>query len=156
MLAHTRVFVGAAVRSSLKMKMKFAVPLSQVRFVSAAADDVILTDRGADQLEMLKQKFKKENLKLRLSVEGGGCSGFQYKFKTTEEEPEPDDLVFENKGQRLIVDEVSLDFVKGAKVDFTEDLIRRSFEVVDNPNAEAGCGCGASFAAKNLPDDSPL
>lgn len=57
---------------------------------------------------------------------------------------------------RLLVDEVSFDFVKGAKVDFTEDLIRRSFEVVDNPNAEAGCGCGASFAAKEMPGDSPF
>lgn len=57
---------------------------------------------------------------------------------------------------RLLVDEVSLGFVNGAKVDFTEDLIRRSFEVIDNPNAEAGCGCGASFAAKNLPGDDPF
>eukprot|EP00924_Labyrinthula_sp_SR-Ha-C_P015265 snap_masked-scaffold_9-processed-gene-13.38-mRNA-1 protein AED:0.37 eAED:0.37 QI:0/-1/0/1/-1/1/1/0/128 len=109
---------------------------------------VSLTDNAVDRIKILKEKMKQNHLKLRLSVEGGGCSGFQYKFETTTEEPTDEDLIFEKNGETLLVDDVSFEFVDGAKVDFTEDLIKRVFEVIDNPNAEAGCGCGASFAAK--------
>jgi iron-sulfur cluster assembly accessory protein len=81
---------------------------------------------------------------LRLSVEGGGCSGFQYQFGLTEA-PEGDDLVTETDGVRLVVDPVSLDLVAGCVVDFVESLGGAAFRV-ENPNATAGCGCGSSFA----------
>lgn len=80
---------------------------------------------------------------LRLSVEGGGCSGFQYRFGLAES-VEPDDLVSETDGVRLVVDPVSLDLVSGAKVDFVESLGGAAFRV-ENPQAAAGCGCGSSF-----------
>lgn len=81
---------------------------------------------------------------LRLSVEGGGCSGFQYRFGLADS-PDPDDSVAETDGVRLVVDPVSLDLVAGAVVEYVESLGGAAFRVT-NPNAASGCGCGASFA----------
>jgi iron-sulfur cluster assembly accessory protein len=81
---------------------------------------------------------------LRLSVEGGGCSGFQYRFGLADA-PEPDDVVAETDGVRLVVDPVSLDLVAGAQVDYVESLGGAAFRV-SNPQAASGCGCGASFS----------
>jgi len=80
---------------------------------------------------------------LRLSVEGGGCSGFQYKFDLAES-AEPDDSVSETDGVKLLVDPVSLGLVAGSTVDFVESLGGAAFRV-ENPNAASGCGCGSSF-----------
>lgn len=81
---------------------------------------------------------------LRLSVEGGGCSGFQYKFGLADA-ANGDDLVVETDGVALVVDPVSLDLVAGAEVDYVESLGGAAFRVT-NPNAASGCGCGSSFA----------
>jgi iron-sulfur cluster assembly accessory protein len=81
---------------------------------------------------------------LRLAVEGGGCSGFQYKFELADDLA-ADDSVSETDGVRLIVDPVSLDLVAGCVVDYVESLGGAAFKV-ENPNATAGCGCGSSFA----------
>ncbi len=81
---------------------------------------------------------------LRLAVEGGGCSGFQYKFELADA-PDPDDLKVETDGVALVVDPVSLDLVAGSMVDFVESLGGSAFQVT-NPNAASGCGCGSSFA----------
>lgn len=81
---------------------------------------------------------------LRLAVEGGGCSGFQYKFELAGE-PDGDDTVAETDGVMLLVDPVSLDLVSGCTVEFVESLGGAAFRVT-NPNATAGCGCGSSFA----------
>ncbi|XP_074766055.1 iron-sulfur cluster assembly 2 homolog, mitochondrial [Athene noctua] len=84
---------------------------------------------------------------LRLQVEGGGCSGFQYKF-SLDTVINPDDRVFEQGGARVVVDVDSLAFVKGSMVDFSQELIRSSFQVVSNPQAEKGCSCGTSFSVR--------
>ena len=81
---------------------------------------------------------------LRLSVEGGGCSGFQYQFGLTES-PEAGDVIAETDGVRLVVDPASLELVAGCVVDYVESLGGAAFRV-ENPNATAGCGCGSSFA----------
>ena len=81
---------------------------------------------------------------LRVSVEGGGCSGFQYKFDLVEA-PAADDLVIERDQARVLVDPVSLEFLNGAEIDFVDDLIGASFKI-RNPNATASCGCGTSFS----------
>jgi iron-sulfur cluster assembly accessory protein len=116
---------------------------------AAAGEGVqmVLSKRAAERLLALQRMRKNPALHLRLAVEGGGCSGFSYIF-TVEDATKPEDRVFEHHGARLVVDDISLDLVKGSTVDFTENLIRRSFEVLNNPNAESGCGCGSSFAAK--------
>ncbi len=81
---------------------------------------------------------------LRLSVEGGGCSGFQYRFALADG-PAADDVVIERDGVTLVVDSVSLDLVAGSVVDYVESLGGAAFKV-ENPNAASGCGCGSSFA----------
>ncbi len=80
---------------------------------------------------------------LRVAVEGGGCSGFQYDIRL--DEPVAGDLVLEKDGAKVLVDEVSLPFLRNAVIDFTEELIGARF-VVQNPNATAACGCGTSFS----------
>jgi iron-sulfur cluster assembly accessory protein len=81
---------------------------------------------------------------LRIAVEGGGCSGFQYDI-TLEDAATTDDLVLEGAGQRVLIDQVSLPFLENAVIDFTEELIGARFVVV-NPNATSSCGCGISFS----------
>lgn len=80
---------------------------------------------------------------LRVAVEGGGCSGFQYDIRL--DRPAADDLVLESQGQSVVVDSVSLPFLAGATIDFSEELIGARF-VIDNPNASSSCGCGTSFS----------
>lgn len=84
-----------------------------------------------------------EGQALRVAVEGGGCSGFQYEIKL--DAPEADDLVLEKDGEKVLVDQVSLPFLAGAVIDFTEELIGARF-TIDNPNATSSCGCGTSFS----------
>lgn len=99
-------------------------------------------------VERLKEIGRGGSSLLRVRVDAGGCSGFQYRFDLMEGPPGERDLVFEKDGQKVVVDDVSLSFVDGATVDYVEELIKQSFQVVDNPNAETGCGCGSSFAAR--------
>ena len=80
---------------------------------------------------------------LRVAVEGGGCSGFQYDIKL--DVPSGDDLVLEDQGEKVVVDSISLPFLAGATIDFTEELIGARF-TIDNPNATSACGCGTSFS----------
>jgi iron-sulfur cluster assembly accessory protein len=80
---------------------------------------------------------------LRVAVEGGGCSGFQYDIKL--DEPAEDDLILEGRGQKVVVDSVSLPFLANAVIDFSEELIGARF-VIENPNATSSCGCGTSFS----------
>jgi len=80
---------------------------------------------------------------LRVAVEGGGCSGFQYEIAL--DAPAGDDLVLEGQGQKVVVDTVSLPFLENAEIDFTEELIGARF-VINNPNATSSCGCGTSFS----------
>ena len=82
--------------------------------------------------------------RLRLAVTGGGCSGFQYNF-ALDDTPMDDDLVLERDGAVVLIDPVSLDFLTGAEIDFTDDLIGQAFKV-NNPNATSSCGCGTSFS----------
>jgi iron-sulfur cluster assembly accessory protein len=80
---------------------------------------------------------------LRVAVEGGGCSGFQYDIAL--DDPRADDLILEGEGQKVVVDAVSLPFLTDAVIDFTEELIGARF-TIDNPNATSACGCGTSFS----------
>lgn len=81
---------------------------------------------------------------LRVTVEGGGCSGFQYKFELVGEAAS-EDLIVEREGARLVIDPVSLGYLAGAELDFVDDLIGASFKL-KNPNAQSSCGCGTSFS----------
>ncbi|HVZ69478.1 MAG TPA: iron-sulfur cluster insertion protein ErpA [Rhizomicrobium sp.] len=89
-------------------------------------------------------KAEQQPMMLRLAVTGGGCSGFQYTF-TLDDTRMDDDLVIERDGAIVLVDSMSLDFLKGAELDFADDLIGAAFKV-NNPNASSSCGCGTSFS----------
>jgi iron-sulfur cluster insertion protein len=105
--------------------------------------NVDLTPSAAARVAAIAAKQAKPAI-LRLSVEGGGCSGFQYKFGLADA-VEGDDMVAETDGVRLVVDPMSLDLVSGAAVDYVESLGGSAFKVT-NPNAASGCGCGSSFS----------
>jgi iron-sulfur cluster assembly accessory protein len=104
---------------------------------------ISLTPAAAARVAAIAAKMQRPAM-LRLSVEGGGCSGFTYKFGFADA-VEPDDTIAETDGVRLVVDAISLDLVRGASVDFVDSLGGQSFKV-ENPNATAGCGCGSSFS----------
>ena len=105
--------------------------------------DIILTDNAAKRVAAIAARQQQAAV-LRLSVDGGGCAGFTYKFELSGE-PEDGDAIAETGGVRLLVDPVSLDLVRGSAVDFVEDLGGAAFKVT-NPNAQSGCGCGSSFS----------
>jgi len=103
---------------------------------------VSLSSSAAKRVAFIAEKQGRQAV-LRLSVDGGGCAGFSYRFSLGE--PEEGDAVTETDGVSLVVDPVSLDLVDGSEVDYVEDLGGASFKVT-NPNAASGCGCGSSFS----------
>ena len=105
--------------------------------------EVELTPSAAARVAAIASKQGKPAI-LRLSVDGGGCAGFRYKFGLADA-IESDDVIAEQDGVRLVVDSVSLDLVRGSAVDFVENMGGASFRVT-NPNAASGCGCGTSFS----------
>ncbi|GLT94700.1 hypothetical protein SLE2022_124290 [Rubroshorea leprosula] len=111
-------------------------------------DSVHMTDNCIKRMRELQASEESADEKmLRLSVETGGCSGFQYVFNL-DDTTNPDDRVFESGGVKLVVDDISYDFVKGATVDYVEELIRSAFLVTTNPSAVGGCSCKSSFMVK--------
>ena len=110
----------------------------------ADPQSLTLSANAAKRIAWLMQQESDEGLMLRISVSGGGCSGFQYGF-TFDDAVNPDDLTFERDGAKVVVDEVSLELLGGAEVDFVEDLMGAYFKI-DNPNATSSCGCGTSFS----------
>ncbi len=105
--------------------------------------NVVLTEKAARRINQIAANEASAKL-FRVSVEGGGCSGFQYKFDLVGE-PESGDLVIEREGARMLIDPVSLDYLKGSEIDFVDDLMGATFRV-RNPNAQSSCGCGTSFS----------
>ena len=103
--------------------------------------DVSVTERAARRIAQIL-KDEAAGATLRVSVKGGGCSGFQYAFDI--DQPAADDLTVDRDGVSVLIDTVSLPFLKGAEIDFVDDLMGQSFRI-QNPNAVASCGCGTSF-----------
>lgn len=104
---------------------------------------VTVTDRAATRIAEIT-KGEPGTPHLRVSVEGGGCSGFQYKFDLVSEHAD-DDLVLEKNGASVLIDPLSLQYMDGAEIDFVDDLIGATFKI-NNPQASASCGCGTSFS----------
>jgi iron-sulfur cluster assembly accessory protein len=108
-----------------------------------ATSDVVLTDRAAIRVARIL-KTEQPGSALRIAVNGGGCSGFQYSFDIVQDRAD-DDLTLAKEGATVLIDPVSLEYMKGCRIDFVDDLIGQSFKI-DNPNATASCGCGTSFS----------
>ncbi|MBF0311109.1 MAG: iron-sulfur cluster insertion protein ErpA [Magnetococcales bacterium] len=105
-----------------------------------------LTSSATRKLDALLKEEDNPNLKLRIFVSGGGCSGYQYGF-TFDETQDGNDHVVEKDGVKVLVDAVSINYLRGAEIDFVEDLNGSQF-VIRNPNAASTCGCGSSFSPK--------
>ena len=105
---------------------------------------VSLSASAAKRVAWLLEQEGQPGLMLRVSVSGGGCSGFQYGF-SFDDTVNPDDRTFERDGVTAVIDEVSLELLAGSEIDYVEELVGASFQV-KNPNAASSCGCGASFS----------
>ena len=110
----------------------------------ASINPLEFTSAAATKVSQLIAEEDNDQLKLRVYVQGGGCSGFSYKFDLTNER-NSDDVVYEQNGTTILIDELSLVYMGGSVVDFVDDLIGQSFQI-KNPNAVASCGCGTSFS----------
>lgn len=106
-----------------------------------------LTDSAAKRLLLLREKEGNPQLMLRVTVLGGGCSGFQYGLDL-DDKAQPGDVTFEKNGAVLVTDETSLPFLNNAEIDYVSDMIKSAFKI-RNPNAASGCGCGKSFSVRN-------
>ena len=111
--------------------------------IDDATANVTLSERAARRIARILASEPSGTM-LRVSVSGGGCSGFQYGFDL-ETKREPEDIVIERDGATVVIDPVSLPYMGGSEIDFVDDLIGQSFQI-HNPNATASCGCGTSFA----------
>lgn len=110
----------------------------------AEAPAVTLSDRAAKRVSRILSKEPTGTV-LRISVAGGGCSGFQYEYNLVQETANEDDLVLQKGDATVLIDSLSLEFMGGAEIDYVDDLIGQAFQI-KNPNAVASCGCGTSFA----------
>ena len=110
----------------------------------ATPDILIFTDNAANKVRELIEEEGNPELKLRVFVSGGGCSGFQYGF-TFDEEVSEDDTTYEKNGVMLLIDPMSYQYLLGAEIDYKEDIEGAQF-VIKNPNATTTCGCGSSFS----------
>jgi iron-sulfur cluster assembly accessory protein len=105
--------------------------------------DLVLSERAARRINEIMAGEPSGSM-LRISVNGGGCSGFQYAFEV-DRARQGDDILIERDGARVLVDQVSLQYMEGSTIDFVDDLIGQSFKI-ENPQATASCGCGTSFS----------
>ncbi|MBW7925435.1 MAG: iron-sulfur cluster insertion protein ErpA [Burkholderiales bacterium] len=112
--------------------------------VAETMDPLVFTDAAAVKVKSLIDEEGNPELKLRVFVQGGGCSGFQYGF-TFDEETAEDDTVLQKGGVTLLIDAMSLQYLMGAEIDYKDDLDGAQF-VIKNPNASSTCGCGSSFS----------
>ena len=112
--------------------------------MNIVAPDIRLSDGLVRRIKALQTNMDRPDLMLRVAVLGGGCSGFQYQFSYADG-LESGDMVFEKDGVKIVIDDVSIDYLNGSTVDYAEDLVGASFHV-HNPNAQSSCGCGSSFS----------
>lgn len=105
---------------------------------------VTLTDSAARRIAKILSA-EPTGAALRVSVEGGGCSGFQYRYDLVQETPSDEDIVLERDGAVVLIDTISLEYMGGSQIDFVDDLMGQSFQI-KNPHAQAACGCGTSFS----------
>lgn len=117
--------------------------MSNATDIAVPEGEVVVSDSAARRVARILSTEPDMNA-LRVSVEGGGCSGFSYKFDLTDQSQD-DDLVLEAEGAKVLIDPVSLMYMGGSVIDFVDDLMGQSFQI-RNPNATASCGCGTSFS----------
>ena len=125
------------------MTIAVAADAASLAHADAASGGITLTERAARRIARIAGA-EAPGTALRLSVSGGGCSGFSYGFELTTAR-EADDIAISRDGATMLIDPISLDYVRGSEIDFIDNLMGQSFQV-KNPNATATCGCGTSFS----------
>ena len=115
-------------------------------------DDLVLTVNAADAVRDMLAKRELVDHALRVFISGGGCSGYQYGM-ALEKEPRPSDFVLEQHGVKVVIDDVSLAYMRGAHIDYVDDIMGSGFKI-ENPNATSSCGCGHSFSTDGQPAPS--
>lgn len=127
------------------------------------SEELVITPSCLARVEKLVQQRKLKDggdYFLRVFVDAGGCSGFQYQFEFDQEYDSEEDIILVTSSTddkpRIVVDQTSLGFLRGSKLDFVQEMIKSSFAVVDNPQSESACGCGSSFAVKNFASNPAL
>ena len=130
---------------------RHALKITNPRVDEAGAQMTIaISERARDRLVAIQEKDKNPNLALRITVESGGCHGFQYLLSVSDKFDGEEDTIFEEDGgAKVVMDEPSLELLKGSTVDYTKELIGSQFTVV-NPMASSSCGCGTSFDIKGI------
>jgi len=113
--------------------------------ISPPPGNFSLTESAAARINVLKSRESEPNMRFRILVKGGGCSGFQYEFNLDAQEPAPGDIIVALNGAEVVIDDVSIGLLGGSVLDYVEDLASAGFEI-KNPNATARCGCGNSFS----------
>lgn len=108
-------------------------------------EDFFLSQEAINRINFLINKRNDPNIKFRVSVESGGCSGFQYKFELVSDQPSEDDYIIQKGDVYVLIDKISLEFIKGSSLAYNEDL-NGSYFFIKNPQAASGCGCGNSFS----------
>ena len=120
--------------------------MSEIEETTTTQSPLLFSDSAAIKVQQLIKEEENDDLMLRVSVQGGGCSGFQYVF-TFDENLQEGDTVVENQGVKLLIDSMSYQYLVGAEIDYTEGLEGEQF-VIRNPNAVTTCGCGSSFSGQ--------
>ena len=113
------------------------------------SNEVVLTDRAAKRIGRILAK-EAQGMALRISVAGGGCSGFQYEYNVVKDEPTTDDIVLGKDTAKVLIDSMSLEFMGGAEIDYVDSLMGSGF-AINNPNAVSSCACGSSFNTDGSP-----
>jgi iron-sulfur cluster assembly accessory protein len=125
---------------------------SSIPSQDAVMNDVLIVTPSC--MQRVEQLVSQKDIPsyLRVYVDAGGCSGFSYKFEIDSEELQEDDIVVHQvkKSPWVVIDEASLEFLKGSKIDYVQEMIKSAFVVLENPQSESACGCGSSFAVKNF------
>ncbi len=117
---------------------------------STTNDQVQITASCWNRIQKLVSSKQNPQLYLRVFVDAGGCSGFSYQFELDDTALAFDDVLFTSGNNRLVIDEASLDMLRGSTIDYVQEMIKSSFQVTNNPQSESACGCGSSFALKNF------
>lgn len=142
-----------------------ATPTESMSSFNQLSDTLVVTQSCLNRVQTLIQQRQSKrdeeasNYFLRVYVDSGGCSGFQYQFEFDDEIDEDEDVVVvatEDSMALVVVDKISLDFLKGSKLDYVQEMIKSSFVIADNPQSESACGCGSSFAVKNFESNPAL